>query len=170
MPFFADVVKNGNTMGAFQPAVRRTLPMDLAKVVRVPAITAYADTTIIEAVRIMAEHDVGAIVITDASQKVLGIFTERDNMLRVTLKRLDPAKTTLAEVMSAPVITAPPDISATEAMSRMIKHRYRHLPVVDADNRILGVVSVRQLLMRRVSEQQGSIEALSAYVNAGGPG
>jgi CBS domain-containing protein len=144
--------------------------MDLGKVARIPAITTYPDTTVLEAVRIMAEHDVGAIVVTDANQKVLGIFTERDNMLRVTLKRLDPAKTTVREVMSAPVTTAPPEISAQDAMSRMIKHRYRHLPVVDAQNHIVGVVSVRQLLMRRVSEQQGSIETLSAYVNAGGPG
>jgi CBS domain-containing protein len=144
--------------------------MNLGKVARIPAVTALANTSVLDAVKMMADKGVGAVVITDVGQKVLGIFTERDNMLRVTLKGLDPSQTALATVMSAPVTTAPPDISAVEAIARMIRQHYRHLPVVDDDNRIIGVASIRHLLMRRISEQQGSIETLCAYVNAGGPG
>jgi CBS domain-containing protein len=52
----------------------------------------------------------------------------------------------------------------------MVRNRYRHLPVVDSTNRILGIVSVRYLLMRRLSEQEANLEVMDAYVQAGGPG
>jgi CBS domain-containing protein len=144
--------------------------MDLLNVARVPPVAATADVNVFQAVTLMAQHQVGAIVITDANKKILGIFTERDNMLRVTLKKLDPETTPLSAVMTAPVHTATPDITPEEALERMLRSQYRHLPIVDKDNRILGMASVRTLLMRRVSEQQNNIETLEAYVEAGGPG
>ena len=141
--------------------------MELLHVARVPPVTASPETTVLNAVQQMADAQVGAIVVTDSEKKVLGIFTERDNMLRVTLKGLDPQQTHLSEVMTAPVATASPDITPAEALARMIRSR---LPIVDSSNRILGIVSVRQLLKRCVSEQEDSIEVLAAYVEAGGPG
>jgi len=144
--------------------------MNLMKVARIPPIVATPDMTVFQASIVMAHNDVGAIVITDATNKVLGIFTERDNLLRVTLKKRDPEKTRLSEVMTAPVQTVPPDTEPQDALTKMLASKYRHLPIVDHENRIVGVVSVRHLLMRRVSEQQNNIETLSAYVEAGGPG
>ena len=142
----------------------------LLQVARVPAIVAPPDMTVLQAVVKMDEAQVGAILIADEEMKLLGIFTERDNMLRMTLKQRNPETTRLKEVMSAPVQTASPEITPEEALNRMIKSKYRHLPIVDKNNKILGVVSVRQLLLRRVSQQESNIEVLAAYANAGGPG
>ncbi len=144
--------------------------MHLLEVARVPPITASPDTTVWKAISMMAENEVGAVVVCDREGKVLGIFTERDNMLRMTLKHKDPDKTVLAEVMTAPVTTAPPEMNPDEALTRMIRSRYRHLPIVDPKGRILGVASVRNLLMRRIDKQDDSLETLAAYVSAGGPG
>src|SRR5437867_1282116 len=127
--------------------------MQILSVARVPPVVASSDTTVFQAVQIMAQHGVGAIAIVDHDHKVLGIFTERDNMMRVTLKRRDPEKTLLREVMSAPVQTATAETSPAEALEHMMTSQFRHLPVVDGDNRIIGVVSVRQLLLRKCTEQ-----------------
>lgn len=144
--------------------------MDLTKVARVPPVTAAPDVNVFQAVKIMADHKVGAVVVVDSNRKVLGIFTERDNMMRVTLERRNPESTPLRDVMSSPVQTAAPNISPSEALTRMLGSGYRHLPVVDNQQQIVGMVSVRQLLMRRVSEQHNNIDVLAAYVEAGGPG
>lgn len=144
--------------------------MDLKSVARIPPVTATAETTVMQAVQLMSDQQVGAIVITDADKHVLGIFTERDNMLRVTLKGRDPEKTHLSEVMSAPVVTAAPEDKAAAAMPKMLGRRHRHLPIVDKEKRIVGVVSVRQMLMCRLKEQESNLDVLSAYVEAGGPG
>jgi len=144
--------------------------MDLAKVARIPPVTAAPDVTVFQAVKIMSENNVGAVVVVDANRKVLGIFTERDNMMRVTLERRSSDATMLREVMSSPVQTAAPETTPSEALTRMLGSGYRHLPVVDKEQRIIGMVSVRQLLMRRVSEQHNNIDILAAYAEAGGPG
>jgi CBS domain-containing protein len=118
----------------------------------------------------MADNEVGAVVVTDTVGKVLGIFTERDNMLRVTLRGINPETTQLKEVMTTTVKTASPDMSATDALNRMVRSNHRHLPVVDKSGKVIGVASIRQLLMKRLDEQKSDIETLEAYVSAGGPG
>ena len=82
-------------------------------------------------IRLMADKEVGAVIVTDSLGKLAGIFTERDNMLRVTLKGLDPKVTPLSAVMTSPVKTAPPDMKASAALERLVRSNYRHLPVVD---------------------------------------
>jgi len=145
--------------------------MFLQQAARSPAIVASPETSVLQAIRLMAENDVGAVVVTNAENAVAGIFTERDNMLRVTLKGLDPKSTPLSQVMTHPVKTALPGLDANEALERMLRSKHRHLPVVDSDGKLTGVVSVRHLLMRRLDEQSGDdIETLAAYATAGGPG
>lgn len=144
--------------------------MDLTKVARIPPVTATSETTVFSAVQLMADQQVGAVVVVDANQKVLGIFTERDNMTRVTLKRRNSETTPLREVMTSPVQTTSMNITPKEALNRMLGNNIRHLPVVDEQQRVIGMISVRQLLMQRVSEQRSTIDVLAAYVEAGGPG
>ena len=140
------------------------------QVARNPAVVASADSTVLQAIRLMAANEVGAVVVTDPFGKVQGIFTERDNLLRMSLQGRDPKTTLLRDVMTVAVKTAPPDLHAKDALERMIRGKHRHLPVVDRAGRITGVVSVRQLLMTRLDEQHDDIETLSAYATAGGPG
>ena len=144
--------------------------MNLLKVARIPAALASLDMTVRQAVALMVEKNVGSVVVSDAKEEVLGIFTERDNLTRVTHAGLDPETTRVSDVMTSPVDTVPPDTTVEEALAQMTASRYRHLPIVNGNGRILGIVSIRYLLMRRLSEKQASLEVLEAYVTAGGPG
>ena len=144
--------------------------MLLVDAARVPPVTAAPDTTVLQAIRLMAANDVGAVIVTDPLGKVLGIFTERDNMLRVTLTDRDPKTTLLKDVMTTSVKTGAPDMPAQEALGRMLRSKHRHLPIVDKLGRVMGVISVRQLLVKRLDEQKDDIETLNAYATAGGPG
>ena len=144
--------------------------MELLNVARVPAVLVSPDMTVAEAVALMVANNVGSVVVANPDNQVLGIFTERDNLIRVTAQDRDPNETYLAEVMTAPVNTVPPDTTVEDALSQMIRNRYRHLPIVNDSEQCLGIVSLRYLLMRRISEKQASLDVLHAYVTAGGPG
>ncbi|AUG51701.1 CBS domain-containing protein [Thalassospira marina] len=100
--------------------------------------------SVMDAVLLMSERKIGAVIIVDDSARLSGIFTERDLVNRVAAKKLDPAKTPLADVMTANPDTLRPDDSAREALSLMSEHRYRHLPVVDGET-VVGMVSIRDL-------------------------
>jgi len=144
--------------------------MDLLKIARVPAITVGPETTVYQAALKMAENRVGAVVVVNDENKVIGIFTERDHLYRVTCQELNPKKTTMIEVMTSAVVTVPSDISINDGLALMVRERFRHLPIVDPHNRSVGLASIRHLLMRRLHEKQDSIETLAAYAEAGGPG
>jgi len=144
--------------------------MDLLKVARVPAILATPETSVRQAVELMEKKCVGAIVITDADEHVLGMFTERDLVRRVAARDREINTTLMWEVMSTPVVSVPANTTIEDGLALMNQRHFRHLPVVDSANRILGIVSLRYLLMRRTAEKEAALGILSAYVNAGGPG
>jgi CBS domain-containing protein len=144
--------------------------MELVKIACAKPTLANAQMTILEAVKLMATVETDAIIITDAEKKVQGIFTERDNLTRITLRELDPRTTTLAKAMTAPVVTVTMSATVDEALGLLFRNRFRHLPVVDAEHRAVGIVSARDLLMRRIGEKEAALQTLQAYVTAGGPG
>ncbi len=100
--------------------------------------------TVSEAARLMKQAKVGAIIVLDGT-RLAGIFTERDALFRVLAEDLDPATTTLANVMTAQPQTMHPDEPFVQALLVMYKCRFRHLPVVEFE-RPLGMVSVRDAL------------------------
>jgi CBS domain-containing protein len=142
--------------------------MNVIKIARLPAVAAW--TTVKEAVALMVEKATGAVVVVSPQNRVLGIFTEHDNLHRVTHLELSPATTPLSKVMSAPVETASADTSVMDALEIMLRSHFRHMPVVDGERRLIGIVSLRYLLMRRIGEKEETAEVLSAYATAGGPG
>ena len=144
--------------------------MEVIKGARIPPVVATPAMSVAHAVDLMVKENVGAVVVVDPLNHVLGIFTERDNLIRITHKGIDPRTTPLSHVMTAPVETIPAHHSVEEALERMIRHHFRHLPVVDTMGKLIAIVSVRYLLMRRISEKQHSLDVLEAYVTAGGPG
>ena len=144
--------------------------MEIMKFASTPPILATPETTVFQALSLMAEKNMGAIVIAGSDQKLLGIFTERDNMIRMSLKSRDPKTTTVAEVMTSPVDSIDPEMTPIKAMEHMLTHGYRHLPIVDKDKRILAVVSLRHLLTHRMRQQDHNLDILAAYLEAGGPG
>jgi CBS domain-containing protein len=144
--------------------------MELFKLAKIPAIVATSHMTVDEAVELMVKNRVGAVVVIDRCMRAVGIFTERDNLTRVTFRHKDPRTTLLLEAMTAPIDTAEPDMSVEDALAQMIRRRYRHLPIVDTTGCVLGIVSLRHLMMRMLSRKEANLQALSAYVSAGGPG
>lgn len=97
-----------------------------------------------DAVRMMAEKRIGAILVMEDG-RLAGIFTERDVTVRVVATGRNPDRTVLSEVMTAGPDTLEPQAKAIEALNLMEERRYRHLPVVTADGRVMGIVSIRDL-------------------------
>ena len=118
--------------------------------------------SVLEAANLMNQHNIGGVVVLDGD-RLAGIFTERDILRRVVAQRLDPAATTVAEVMTTPVVTCQPDLGLEECAALMMGRGVRHIPVHDGVG-LTGMVSIRDLLAYRVSEQQATLEQMTNYV------
>jgi CBS domain-containing protein len=117
-----------------------------------------------EAIRQMLEHHAGAVTVVDSNHVVAGIFTERDVMRRLSLSGRDPNTTPVNEVMTTPVELATELTSEAEALSIMLERHYRHLPIVDAHGRLLGMLSMRHVLEARIDELVNQLERARAKV------
>ncbi|MBI2942790.1 MAG: CBS domain-containing protein [Candidatus Wallbacteria bacterium] len=141
----------------------------IMSVAQSPPTSISPGATVLEAVQAMARDRVGAVLaVTDG--KLEGIFTERDVMMKVVLAELNPATTPVARVMTRDVLTAPPDMTEDDALELMVDRHIRHLPIVDADQRLRGIVSIRNLLQDEVESLRGEVDSLVAYMGADGPG
>lgn len=102
-------------------------------------------TSVLRATKLMAQKNVGAVMIIDDSDRLVGIFTERDVVFRVVASGLDPAKTRVGEVMTANPFTVEPDKPFGYALLLMHEKGFRHLPVLDKGKPI-GIVSARSAM------------------------
>ena len=127
---------------------------------KVHAIT--PDAPVLEAIRLMAEHHIGALVVMQ-DETLRGIVSERDYARKVVLKGRSSADTPVREIMSSPVITISPQSSVEDAMRRMTERRIRHLPVVHND-RVTGIVSIGDLVKCVIEDQRHLIEDLQTYI------
>jgi secondary thiamine-phosphate synthase enzyme len=139
--------------------------MDLLKIASVPATTVSPETTVLEAVRLMSEERVGAVAVTREG-KLTGIFTERDLMIRVVLEGRNPAATRVGDVMTSQCISAKNDLSMGDALQIMTESHFRHLPVVDENDRVLGLLSIRNLLHNRVDKLSQELDSVVAFFTA----
>jgi CBS domain-containing protein len=110
-----------------------------------------------EAIEAMMNRRMGAAAVVDEHGIVAGIFTERDVMTRVSLSGRDPHKIPITEVMTTPVLLATRSTSIAEATAVMINHQRRHLPVIEDDGRLIGILSIRHVLERKVDELTSQI-------------
>jgi CBS domain-containing protein len=108
--------------------------------------------TVAEAVQAMLDRHMGAAAVVDENGVVAGIFTERDVLSKVALSGRDPNALAVREVMTTPVIMATRQTGIAEALQTMIELRHRHLPVVEEDGRLIGILSIRHVLERKVDE------------------
>jgi len=122
-----------------------------------------ASATVLEAVAEMNLTGVGALLVRENGSRIVGIFTERDVLKRVTAVCLDPVTTSVRSVMTPDVIAVPPSTTVGEAMALMTARRVRHLPVVDGDD-LRGLVSIGDLTRWVVQRQQHEIGHLVAYI------
>lgn len=131
--------------------------------------TVQATMTVRDAAREMTAKRIGALMITDQS-RLQGIFTERDVMTKVVAAGRDPDTTTLAEVMTRNPDTVRPDSLALKALEMMREAGYRHLPVVEADGRIVGIVSIRDLYFAVKTDLEEDIQEREAFLFGSGIG
>jgi CBS domain-containing protein len=143
--------------------------MKVIKLAQVPPPSVAVDSTVLSAAMSMRNARIGAAVVLEGDELV-GIFSERDVMLRVVVPRLDSEATTVREVMTTAVQTIGEEAEAGEALELMVSRHIRHLPVVDSENRVTGLLSVRNLLQHHIEELADQLNSLEAYFSADGPG
>lgn len=118
--------------------------------------------SVYDAIAMMAENQVGALLVLYEG-KIVGIISERDYARKVILKGRSSRETTVAEIMSSPVVTVSPEHTIGECMKIITDHRIRHLPVLDRE-RLVGMISIGDLVNQILSEQRETIRHLEAYI------
>lgn len=119
-------------------------------------------TTVFDAIAKMAEKGVGALLVMDGDS-LQGVVSERDYTRKVILKGRSSREALVEEIMTRDVITASPEITVAEGMRLMTDHRIRHLPLVSG-GRVVGVVSIGDLVKAIISEQEETIAHLTNYI------
>lgn len=142
--------------------------MNLLKIAK-PAVKVSSNATVMDAIDAMEGATVGAVVVVDEGV-IKGMFTERDVMSRIVLKKKDPGQTPVADVMTAPVLTISEDSSPDDALKTMSERHFRHLPVVDDSGKVLAMISIRHLLHIKVENLTQELDSLEAYITADGIG
>ncbi len=125
--------------------------------------TVTPDTTVLEAAKLMNDEKIGAVVVSQG-EKMVGIFTERDILRKVVAAGRDPVTTQVGEIMTTQVACGRMNTSLEECRAVMTNSRIRHLPVVDDEQRLSGIVTIGDLTAWEISNHKDTIEFLHAYI------
>ncbi|MGD9603315.1 MAG: CBS domain-containing protein [Gammaproteobacteria bacterium] len=120
--------------------------------------------SVYEAVALMAEHSIGALLVVDYA-RLVGVLSERDYARKVILQDRASKTTTVGEIMSSPVITGRESQTVSECMALMTERRIRHLPIVE-DGQVTGVISIGDLVKAIIADQQFVIAQLETYITS----
>lgn len=138
--------------------VRQVLERSQAGVIEVNP-----DTTVLDALQLMAERNIGSVLVTE-NDNLVGILTERHYARNVVLKGRQSANTPVRDVMSTELYPVAPDQKVSECMAMMTDKQIRHLPVMK-DERLIGIVSIGDLVRSTITEQAETIQELTRYIN-----
>ncbi len=130
--------------------------------------TVEATDTVYHALEVMAEFNVGAILVTEGD-KYVGIFTERDYARKVILKGRESKNTPVQDLMTHEMITVTPEATVEQCAATMINRRVRHLPVVE-NGRMVGMVSIRSIALQMIASRDSTIAELENYIMGTGYG
>jgi CBS domain-containing protein len=125
--------------------------------------TVSPEMMVFDAIQMMADKNIGALLVTE-SEKLVGIMTERDYTRKVALKGKSSKQTAVREIISGEVIRVQPDNTVEECMRLMTEHRIRHLPVLEG-GKIVGVISIGDLVNWIISAQSSTIHQLQTYIS-----
>jgi CBS domain-containing protein len=126
-------------------------------------ITIPGNASVFDAIKIMADREVGSLLVMDGDD-LQGIVTERDYARKVILKGRSSETTPVGEIMTTNVVTTTDRQTVSECMSLMTERRIRHLPVID-DGKVIGLISIGDLVNAIISDQQEEIEQLENYIS-----
>jgi CBS domain-containing protein len=121
------------------------------------------EQSVLEAIKILASEDVGAAIVM-TGERLAGIMSERDYTRKVILQGRSSSSTRVEEIMTANVVCVSPRTKARECMALMTEKQIRHLPVVD-DGRVVGMVSIRDIVSDIIADQDFTIEQLEHYIS-----
>lgn len=141
----------------------KTLKQLLEEHPRAP-ISVSPDDSVLSALELMAKEDIGALLVMKNSQLV-GIFSERDYARKVILVGKASKDTLVSEIMTEKVLYGIPGHTTDQAMALMTGKRIRHMPVLDANKRVLGMVSLGDLVTETISQQAFLIQQLEQYIS-----
>ncbi len=122
------------------------------------------DASVYDALRLMADHDIGSLVVLDGD-RLAGIFSERDYARQIVLLGKSSRDTRVRDIMTQKVMCVSPDQTVDECMALMTAKRVRHLPVL-AHKKVIGVISIGDVVKVMLSEQQQVIEHLTQYIHS----
>jgi CBS domain-containing protein len=122
------------------------------------------NATVLDALKMMADYEIGALVVLDGD-RLSGIFSERDYARKVILQGKASKDTAVAEIMTHKVVCVRPEQSVEECMALMTDKRIRHLPVLE-DKKVIGVISIGDVVKEVISEQRFVIEQLEQYIHS----
>ena len=125
-------------------------------------ITTHPESSVLKALQMMADHNVGALPVVQA-EHLVGIFSERDYARKVVLLGKNSTQTTVSEIMSEKVFTVGPDSTVEDCMQMMSDKRIRHLPVLEG-SKLVGILSIGDLVKTIIQEQSFHIEQLESYI------
>lgn len=134
-------------------------------ILRFKGQTVYAvrpDDTVLAALVVMAKHEIGAVLVLDG-EEIKGILTERDYARKVALAGRSSKDSPVGSIMTANVVCVPPSRTVGECMGLMTERRCRHLPVVE-NGRVVGLVSIGDLVKAQIDEQEFTINQLKNYI------
>lgn len=124
------------------------------------------DSTVYDALKVMADKNIGAVLIIEAGRPV-GIFSERDYARQVILKGKSSKDTPVREVMTSKVVFVRPEQNIEECMALMTDKRFRHLPILE-EGQLAGILSIGDVVKALISEKDFLIEQLANYISSGG--
>ena len=128
-----------------------------------PVIKVTPEQSVLEAIKVLASENIGAAIVM-SGDRLAGIFSERDYTRKVILKGRSSDSTRVEEIMSANVVVVSPRTKTRDCMALMTEKNIRHLPVVD-EGRVIGMVSIRDIVSDIIADQDFTIEQLEHYIS-----
>ncbi len=127
------------------------------------------DSTVFEALGMMADKNVGALMVMNKDGKLIGMFSERDYARKIILHGHSSKEASIEDYMSTTLFTVNPETSVLGCMAVMTEHKVRHIPVLD-HNKIVGIISIGDVVNTIIEDQKATIQDLEKYITASGYG